>query len=96
MDNDVPSHSMVCSGREYFIYEGDDQDESWGNATFVLFHIVNRQLERTDYRFFAISDGNDLGGMFLTAGQPAWRSEMQLFFRSEPALIGRIEAAGDR
>jgi hypothetical protein len=69
MDNDAPSYSVVCSGREYFIYGGDDQDESWGNATFALFDIINRQLERTQYRFFAINGGNDLGGMFLTVAE---------------------------
>ena len=66
MDNDRPSYSVVCLGKEYVIYNGDDQDDSWGNATFALFDIVNRQLEQTDFRFFAINGGNDLGGMFLT------------------------------
>ena len=27
---------------------------------------MNRQLEKTDFRFFAINGGNDLGGMFRT------------------------------
>jgi hypothetical protein len=66
IDNDIPSYSVVCSGRVYFIYGADDQENSWGNATFALFDIINRQLEKTQYRFFAINGGNDLGGMFLT------------------------------
>ena len=69
IDNDSPSYSVVCLGKEYFIYGGADQDESWGNATFALFDIVNRQLERTNRRFFAINGGNDLGGMFLTPAE---------------------------
>lgn len=66
IDSDSPSYSVACLGKEYFIYGGEDQEESWGNATFALFDIVNRQLEKTNHRFFAINGGNDLGGMFLT------------------------------
>jgi len=66
VDSDSPSYSVSCLGRDYFIYGGNDQKESWGRATFALFSIVNRQLEGTKYRFFAINAGNDLGGMFLT------------------------------
>jgi len=69
MDNEVPSYSVVCRGVEYFIYGRGDQEQSWGNATFAFFDIVNRQLERTGYRFFAINGGNDLGGMFLTPAE---------------------------
>lgn len=69
IDSDSPSYSVVCLGTEYFIYGGNDQDESWGNATFALFDLVNRQLDRTNYRFFAINGGNDLGGMFLTPAE---------------------------
>lgn len=65
-DHDNPSFSVFALGQEYFIYGGADQDESWGNATFAFFDIVNRQLQSTRYRLFAINGGNDLGGMFLT------------------------------
>jgi hypothetical protein len=51
------------------IYSKNDGDESWGRATFAIFDIVNRQLAKTPYRFFAINGGNDLGGMFLTPAQ---------------------------
>ncbi len=44
----------------------DANENNWGNATFALFDIVNRQLEDTPYRFYAIYGGNDLSGMFLT------------------------------
>lgn len=69
VDSNAPSYSVSCLGRDYFIYGGNDQDESWGRATFALFSILNRQLEGTRYRFFAINAGNDLGGMFLTLEQ---------------------------
>lgn len=68
-DHDSPSYSVSCLGKEYFIYGGNDQQESWGRATFAFFDLVNRQLEGTRYRFFAINGGNDLGGMFLTLEQ---------------------------
>jgi hypothetical protein len=69
VDNDSPGYSVSCLDKDYFIYGGNDQEESWGRATFALFSIVNRQLESTKYRFFAINGGNDLGGMFLTLEQ---------------------------
>jgi hypothetical protein len=69
IDNDAPSYAVSCLGTEYPIYAVGDQDESWGRATFAFFDIVNRQLAKTPYRFFAINGGNDLGGMFLTHAQ---------------------------
>ena len=70
INNDKPSYSVVCLGKEYVIYDNDDRaDIAWGNATFAFFDIVNRQLEKTDMRFFAINGGNDLGGMFLTVAE---------------------------
>ena len=69
IDSDNPAYSVFCLGKEYFVYGGNDQEESWGRATFALFDIVNRQLANTQHRFFAINGGNDLGGMFLTLEQ---------------------------
>jgi hypothetical protein len=65
LDEDEPSYSVSAGGKDYFIYGGDDQRESWGRATFAFFDIVNRQLEGAPVRFFAINGGNELGGMFL-------------------------------
>jgi hypothetical protein len=65
VDHDIPSYAVSCLGTEYQIFGKNDQDESWGKATFALFDLVNRQLAKTPYRFFAINDGNGLGGMFL-------------------------------
>lgn len=69
IDNDNASYSVACNGQEYFIYGGDNQEESWGRATVALFDIVNRQLAGTNVRLFALHDGNDLGGLFLTMEQ---------------------------
>jgi hypothetical protein len=69
MDNDTPRYSVGHMGREYLI-AAPELDEStgssWGRATFALFAIVNRELEATPYRFYAINSGNDLFGMLLT------------------------------
>jgi hypothetical protein len=69
LDPDKPSYTVIAPGKTYVIYSRDvksSEENSWGNATFALFDIVNRQLEGTPYRFYAINGGNDLGGMFLT------------------------------
>jgi hypothetical protein len=72
IDDDTPRYSVRCRGMEYAIY-GPELDEtgnkSWGRATFVFFRIVNEQLANSEYRFYAINGGNDLGGMFLTPAQ---------------------------
>jgi hypothetical protein len=57
------------SRKGILIYGGDEENDSWGRATFALFDIVNRHLAGTPYRFFATNGGNDLGGMFLTLEQ---------------------------
>ena len=38
--------------------------KAWGRAAYAFFKIINDQLTKSEYRFYAI-DGNDLGGMFL-------------------------------
>ena len=72
IDNDTPRYSVRCEGKEYAIH-GPELNEagvsSWGRATFAFFHIVNEQLAGSEYRFYAINGGNDLGGMFLTPAQ---------------------------
>jgi hypothetical protein len=72
IDNDAPSYAVKCGAQEFVIYEpelGDDNGNSWGRATYAFFTIVNDQLASSSYRFYAISGGNDLGGMFLTQAQ---------------------------
>lgn len=72
IDDETPSYSVKSKGREFLIHgpEVDDKEgDSWGRATFAFFAIVNDQLVNSDYRFYAINGGNDLGGMFLTPEQ---------------------------
>jgi hypothetical protein len=62
------SYKVTSQGQTYVIYSPDMNlggGHSWGNATFAVFDIVNRQLEGAPVKFYAISGGNDLGGMFL-------------------------------
>ena len=70
IDNHTPRYSVRCGGKEYAIY-GPELDEagvnSWGRATFAFFCLVNDQLAGSEYLFYAINGGNDLGGMFLTS-----------------------------
>jgi hypothetical protein len=69
LDDKAPSYSVYHRDHEYVIYGPGNEDESWDNATFSLFSIVNTQLGGSPYRFYAINGGNDLGGMFLTPEQ---------------------------
>jgi hypothetical protein len=70
LDNDLFSYSVSAGGVTYQIYlPGTPMEQSWGNATFALFDIINRQLHTSEYRFYALNGGNDLGGVFLTAEQ---------------------------
>ena len=68
-DDNAPRYSVRCGAKEFVIYAPGDEDESWGRATFAFFAIVNDQLADSEYRFYAINSGNDLGGMFLTPAQ---------------------------
>jgi hypothetical protein len=43
----------------------DDEGQPWGRAAYAFFKIINDQLRKSEYRFYAINGGNDLGGMFL-------------------------------
>ncbi len=72
VDDDEPSYTVKCRGQEYPIYSPElpnDEGESWGRATHAFFKIVNDQLEKSEYRLYAINGGNDLGGMFLTEAE---------------------------
>lgn len=65
---EAQSYTVASQGKTYVIFSPDtkvDHGENWGNATYALFDIVNRQLQNSPYKFYAINGGNDLGGMFL-------------------------------
>jgi hypothetical protein len=69
LNTEANSYTVTSQGITYVIYSPDmnlNEGQNWGNAAFALFDIVNRQLRNSPYRFYAISGGNDLGGMFLT------------------------------
>ncbi len=69
LDSAEGSYKVTSQGKTYIIYSPKmdmSEGQNWGNATFALFDIVNRQLENSTYHFYAINGGNDLGGMFLT------------------------------
>lgn len=63
---DEQGYTVRAGGKERVVYGPENAEESWPLATFVLFDIVNAQLEGATHRFYAINGGNDLGGMFLT------------------------------
>ncbi|MFT3880072.1 MAG: hypothetical protein QM703_10490 [Gemmatales bacterium] len=72
LDKDKAIYSVRCGGKEYAIYGlglSEDGGGSWGRATVAFFALVNGQLAHSEFRFYAISGGNDLGGMFLTPAQ---------------------------
>jgi hypothetical protein len=70
LEDEAPSYSVHHQDREYVIYGPETEvDESWDNATYALFSIVNAQLAGSPCRFYAINGGNELGGMFLTSEQ---------------------------
>jgi hypothetical protein len=74
IDTDAGRYVVKSGTREFVIYAPDLNDEggeSWGRATVAFFTIVNDQLINSQYRFYAINGGNDLGGMFLTPSQAA-------------------------
>lgn len=66
------AYRVQAGGTRFVVYapEVPDSDaDSWGRATYILFHIVNAQLVDAPVRFYAINGGNDLGGVFLTPAQ---------------------------
>ena len=69
IENDAATYSVRCGGKEYPIYGPDLNEEvggSWGRATVAFFALVDGQLAGSEFRFYAINGGNDLGGLFLT------------------------------
>lgn len=74
LDSGAPRYAVRSGTKEFVIYAPDldvQDGQSWGRATYAFFTIVNEQLAiaSLEYRLFAINDGNDLGGMFLTPEQ---------------------------
>lgn len=67
VDNAAPSYRVRCRDVDYPIYSPPvDELLAWGRATHAFFKIVNDQLSESEYRFYAMNGGHELGGMFLT------------------------------
>ena len=66
-NSDLPSYAVRHKDTVYQVYGPDMPEEhhAWGRATYVLFAIVNSQLQESEVRFYATHGGNDLGGFFL-------------------------------
>ena len=72
IENAKSLYSVRCGASKYVIYSPDlpdKQGESWARATHAFFRIVNDQLAKSDFCFYAINGGNDLGGIFLTQSE---------------------------
>jgi hypothetical protein len=72
----VGTYSVRCGDRTYEIaglhHASDDADDdaaAEARATWALFDLVNRQLDGTGHRFFAVGTGPDLCGWLLSAEQ---------------------------
>lgn len=71
-DAKTDRYSIAHRGITYPVSGGDiSVAQGWGNAAAVFFEIVNRQMEGSEYRFYALNHGNDLQGVFLTDKQYA-------------------------
>lgn len=99
IDNNAGRYAVKSGTREFVIYApelNDEGGESWGRATVTFFTIVNDQLANSQYRFYAINGGNDLGGMFLTPSQAAAaqqslsnKTDWPYFPKDEPEWYGQ-------
>lgn len=93
LDPDVGSYAVQADAFEFVVYSpalpGTDE-ESWGRATYALFHIVNMQLASAEVGFYAVNGGNDLGGMFLTPKQVE-ASKRELPSKTDWPYLPRLE-----
>lgn len=96
-------YTVTAGDIRYLIFSDTTPEaDSWGNATYALFCIVNQQLAHSPYRFYAVNAGNDLGGLFLTQAQ--YQSAIAslkkrrigpIYRRKRPAgMASRTEAIG--
>lgn len=70
VDEQSGSYAIEHRGVVYPVSGGDiGVAQGWGNAAAVFFEIVNRQMEGSEYRFYALDHGNGLQGVFLTDQQ---------------------------
>jgi hypothetical protein len=91
LDDKAPSYSVHHRDHEYIIYGPEKEDESWGNATYALFSIMNTPLAGSPYRFYAI----DLGGMLKPQRRGKW-TEREFWFRPLRQLTSSPESERSR
>jgi len=71
-DNDIPTYAIRHNEIVHEVYNprlDRPEDHAWGRATVIFFEIVNSQLTVSDHKFYAISGGHDLAGIFLTEAE---------------------------
>jgi hypothetical protein len=70
IDQKSGSYVVEAAGVRYEIAGPSIREaDSWDKATFAMFDIVNRQLQHTNIKFYALNGGNDLLGIFMTPEQ---------------------------
>ena len=70
-NEDNTKYIIKFNNKEHLIYDEstNSNKNSWGNATYVFFEIINSQLVDKEIKFYAVNGGNDLFGIFLTEKQ---------------------------
>ncbi|NVJ59492.1 MAG: hypothetical protein HWE27_03835 [Gammaproteobacteria bacterium] len=67
INSSLPKYEVLISGIKYKVYDqSTSQLDSYVNAQYIFFKIVNIQLKDTKYKFYALYGWNDLQGIFLT------------------------------
>ena len=90
LDDAAGTYRVACGRGEYPIYGPHAELNSWGLAAFALFDIVNRQLQDSEIRLFALNGGNDLFGIFMTSAQ-AEHARQHLEHKSDWPYLPTLE-----
>ncbi len=59
-------YNIVANDKIYDLTDYKTEVGNWSHAAYILFDIVNQQLSKSEYTFYAFGIDNDLGGMLLT------------------------------
>jgi len=65
VDSVAPTYKVTFRGQTVDLWQTPSEGLSWCRAGRVFFEIVNAQL-KPGLRFYALNNGNDLHGIFLT------------------------------
>ena len=67
VDGERGIYSVLAGGVRYEIWGPDlKPNDGWARASVAFFSIVNRGLEASAHKFYALYSDNDLSGVFLT------------------------------